>query len=262
MSYITTMAVPSGVIMAADRQITQKAAVPQTQLPEGRNDSETFILNTITRSYEPLIAMLKEYEKPLSRTVNKLFTIGDNIGVNMGQTMFTEKKVPVSLYVDYFCRAKNFDDPETAAKELCAYLHGIDGNMDTILYLAGYDKTEPDVLTPEVYRISIKNNAVNPISNYSFHYAGYSDYFLQYCEKVNRNIFEYSLQDAADICNFAITMCRTLGWYLDFNCGISDDIEMIAVTHSGIQWLKKAELRGGCKWLYRVIIMIRINQDL
>jgi len=242
MSYITTMGVPSGVIMAADRQITQKAQI-QTELPEGRNDNETFILNTIARTYEPTFAMLKNYARPISRTVKKLFTIGDNIGVNMGQTLHTKEGIPVSVFMDYFCRTKSFDDPEIAAKELCNYLHGIDGNMDTIIHLAGYDKTEPDILTPEVYRISIKENTVFSMKNYGFHYAGYNDYFLQHCEKIDENIFKYSLQDAADICNFAITMCRTLSKYLDFNSGISDDIEMIAITHNGIQWIKKAELK-------------------
>lgn len=241
MSYITAMGLPAGVIMAADRQITQHAHLPEIKL-EGRNDYERFILNAVNKACEKAFSMLRRHEKPLSRTVRKLFAIGGDTGVNMGQAMPADKKTPASLFLDYFCRNNIFDKPETAAKELCAYLHGIDGGMDTVLMLAGYDKTGPAVLTPEIYRISIKNNGVKPVCNYAFHYAGYNDYFKQYCQRINDNIFNYSLQDAADICNFAIAMRRALGKRLDFSSGVSEGIETIAVTRSGIQWVKKAGL--------------------
>ena len=73
MSYITTMAVPEGIIMAADRMIVQHMVKLDFNAPEGFWEEA----NT--------------YNKPITRTARKLFTIGGNIGIAMGQTAYTNK---------------------------------------------------------------------------------------------------------------------------------------------------------------------------
>jgi len=196
---------------------------------------------------EKLKAVRKSFTTPLTKTARKLFTMGDNIGVCMGQAMYNESGVPMSAFVDYFCRTHTFDKPREAAQELLNYLCEVGGNnIDTLLHLAGYNKSEPEQLTPEMYHLSLETKSFSGGSDLAFNYGGFNEYFKPFSDRINdreaKTIFKYSLQDAADIAKFAIDMSRFLSRYLDFEDGISDDIEMIAITHSGIQWLRKAEL--------------------
>lgn len=212
MSYITTFATLEGVIMTADRQI-MKGSLP--------------------------------HSKPLTKTARKLFTMGDNIGIVMGQAMYTESQIPVSVFIDHFCATNTFDGPEQAAIKLLELLHRVGGNIDTYVFLAGYDKSKPDQLTPEIYHFEVNKGTLHGGSDVSFCYAGANAYFKPFSERLNADklsLLNYSLQDALNICMLATDMSRGLEKYLDFNQEISDDVEIIAITPRGIQWVRKAEL--------------------
>jgi len=241
MSYITTMVVCEGIIMAADRQITQNASTKKIDIQTANNNFlEQQISNMINDHLKNIDGQLK---KPLTRSAKKLFTMGNNIGIAKGQTMYTRNHVPLSIYVDDFCRKHTFDKPKEAAEKLLEYLRIIDNSVDTTLFLAGFDNN-PELLSGEAYYIKVKDNEYGNMKMPGFNYAGANDYFSEYSKKLSapENIMNYTLQDAANICKLAIDTCRGLERYLDFNEAISDDIEMIAITKDGIQWLKKAEL--------------------
>jgi len=142
MSYITTMAVGSGIVMAADRQITQHAEFPRLSVPDSLNGMlPENIFERIYDKNSEVVKAISHFSRPLSKSRQKLFTMGDNIGVCMGQTMCTDKKFPVDLLVGNFCKTHTFDKPEEAAKALCEYLAMKDPNLGTLLHLAGYNKT-------------------------------------------------------------------------------------------------------------------------
>jgi hypothetical protein len=187
------------------------------------------------------------YSRPIPKTDKKLFAKVDNIGLAMGKTMHTSKKFPVNLLVSSFCKKNNFDTPKEAVEKLLEYLRSKDPEMDTIILLAGYDKTSEEFPLPEMYHISVKNNAASFYGNMGFLYAGNNDYFKPYSDRIRQeqNILDYSLQDAVDICQLATHMSRELDRLIDFRDTVSEDIEMIAITLDGIQWIKKAELRCG-----------------
>ena len=224
MSYITTMAVPEGVIMAADRMIVEYIGELGFEAPDGFREAT------------------KDYNRPLTRTAKKLFAIGGNIGGIIGQTMYTNQGLPVSMFIDHFCNNNDFDEPRQAAEKLAEYIHGIDGNMDTIMVLAGYNRNTPDVLSSESYNIVIKTKEVERLSSFGFCYAGTNSYFGPYNEKINENILRYTLQDAANVCKFATDMSRGLDRYLNFKEAITEDIDMIAITRCGMQWLSGGRL--------------------
>ena len=244
MSYIVTMGVAEGVIMAADRQITQIASIDELNMNTAGNTAEQAVMEMIN---EKLGKLKKTFTTSLTRTARKLFTMGDNIGVSMGQAMYNENGILMSVFVDYFCRTHSFDKPREAAEELLEYLCKVGGNnVDTILHVAGYNKSEPEQLTPEMYHLDLKTKDFFGGSDLVFNYGGFNEYFKPFADRINdgeaKTILRYSLQDAVDITKFAIDMSRFLSRYLDFEDGISEDIEMIAITHNGIQWLRKAEL--------------------
>jgi len=241
MSYITTMVVCEGIIMAADRQITQTASTRKLDLQMANNNTmEQQIASLFNQKLSNLDDLFK---KPLTRSAKKLFTMGNNIGIAMGQTMYTRNHVSLSIYVDDFCRKHTFDKPKEAAEKLLKYLRNIDDSVDTILFLAGFDN-DPELLSGEAYYIKVKDNEYGSMKMPGFNYAGANEYFFDYSNKINarEKILSYTLQDAVNICKLATDICRGLERYLDFNEAISDDIEMIAITKDGIQWLKKAEL--------------------
>jgi hypothetical protein len=238
------MGVCEGVIMAADRQITQLlGVVEELEATAAKDDIERLTVKAIN---EKLNEFKKASLKPITKTARKLFTMSDNIGVSMGNEMYNEQGLPMGVYVDFFCRNNTFDKPHEAAVVLLAYLRKVGGNVDTILHLAGYDKSNIDALSPEMYHLSLKDNKISGGPDLAFWYGGFNDYFKPFYEKINdrekKLIFRYSLQDAAIIAKTAIDMSRFLSQYIDFKDGISDDIEMIGITPNGIQWLRKAEL--------------------
>ena len=230
--------------MAADRIVTTSASFNLDVPAEFRSFVPENLFERLFARNQELFNFVRNHSEIQTKSARKLFTIGDNIGINMGQAMYTNNRVPVSVLLDWFCRSNTFDKPKEAAEKLLSYLHGVDGNMDTTLMLAGYDKSDPENLLGYVFRIDVKDNEVEPLSNLAFQYAGANDYFKQYCEKINQNtqLCRYTLQDAADICKLAIDTCRKFERYFDFKEAITESIEMIAITHSGIQWLRKAEL--------------------
>jgi 20S proteasome alpha/beta subunit len=222
MSYVTAMAVKGGIIMAADRQ-----------------------------------AMLHGKDRIASKTIKKLFTIGDNIGVNSaGRSFYNEK-----FFIEKLSKTKSFNSPLEAAMEIKYFFSNYtepvkherhDGVCDYPLYfIAGYDKSkmkskfDPNgyqMPTPEIYHFNTKDNNIVKTCSYGFTYCGANYYFDKYVDKINENIYRYTLQDAVDITKFSFDISRNLQKYLDFEDRISEDIEMIAITPHGIEWIQKKEL--------------------
>ena len=239
MSYITAMVLCDGIVMAADRQITQSAGMKKINPQTANNTAEQQVIELVNRKLDSI-----NFDKPLTRSAKKLFTIGDNVGVAQGQNMFSSKGLPINMFVDAFCRRNNFVSPKEAAEKLLEYLRTIDSTADTIFMVAGYDKSKPDVLTGDAWHINVRDNECCLMNNPGFSYAGANDYFLEFSNKINdlSKIMNYSLQDGINICKLAIDTSRGLERYIDFNEAISDEIEMIVVTIDGIKWIKKAEL--------------------
>jgi hypothetical protein len=92
MSYITTMAVSDGMVIAADRQITQSAKIQPFGIPE--NLKGLLPENTLERILDKnseAVKTINPFSRPLTKPARKLFAIGGSIGLSMGQTMYTEK---------------------------------------------------------------------------------------------------------------------------------------------------------------------------
>jgi hypothetical protein len=216
------------------------------ELPAG-NGFEKQLFDVLNEQLKRTENTVNSFSKPLTKSAKKLFTIGDNIGVCMGQAMYTQKRFPLDLLVGNFCKTNTFDKPKDAAEQLFEYLRSKDENLNTILHVAGYNKTNGEFPMPEIWHVDMENKKVSFFNNLGFLYGGANDYFKPFSDRINTStaLLDYSLQDAVDISKFAIDMSRSLERYLDFSELISPDIEMIAITIHGIQWVLKKELE--CK---------------
>ena len=238
MSYIVTMLTQGGIVMAADRQITQ---FPTKEKIESDMPNELFAVQHVC---DLLYEKNKNFYKPLTKSARKLFTIGDNMAFSMGQELLTKDFYPVELLADQFCRKNTFDKPTDAAQSLFDFMCSKDENMNLYIHFAGYDKSNTERFTPEFYDIKISEKKCEFMGHTGFMYAGANDYFTPYTEKLANQIMVYTVQDAIDICQLAIDMSRRLGRYLDFKETISPDEEIVAITPNGIQWVKKSKLEA------------------
>jgi hypothetical protein len=199
-------------------------------------------------------------DRIVSKTIKKLFSIGDNIGVNMGGMALSSS----NLYLEHLSGTKNYDSPIEAARDIMFFFiedmekavrEKKDGmSSDTEFYVAGYDKTKAgkktllnpigkwSLIDPEIYHISVQNERITSMGCFGFLFRGANSYFNYYCEKINEKIFGYTLQDAVNITKLAFDTSRSLGKYLDGEEYISEDIEMLAITPLGIEWVQKKEL--------------------
>jgi 20S proteasome alpha/beta subunit len=219
---MTVMAVNDGIIMAADRQ---------AGCPAGASASEKIV-----------------YSKVMSRSVNKLFAIGDNIGLSSAGMTYPE----MGLYFEFLSRTHSFNSPVEAANDIVRFIANVikptgGEKMHTVVFAAGYDKNKKDFRAkPEVYSISTIGGeaAVAAVGSRGFTHIGSSGYFDPYQDRINSNRVNYSLQDAADICKLAFDMSRSLERYLDFADNISPDIDILAITPGGIRWVLKQDVKA------------------
>jgi 20S proteasome alpha/beta subunit len=217
MSYITMMGTKHGIIMAADRQA----------MIAGKNN------------------------KVSTRTMKKLFPIGDSIGLSFsGVSGFEE-------YIEQFCRTYKPVTVEQTAQDFFSFIHEaamrkvesvqkVEQHSLLSVYMAGYDKNE-EFPKPKMYQIVIPANGGKNIffvGSNGFMYDGCSHYFQPYVDKIGKNprFHHYTLQDAVDITKLAFNIGINLARYIEFEEKISRDIDMIAITPDGIQWLLKNEL--------------------
>jgi hypothetical protein len=201
------MAVPSGVIMAADRRI-------------GNDDPKI---------------------RPVLK--RKLFTIGNNIGV--GFLCHCEKLVIYDHFNEY-CRHNFFINTLEAAKGIIDFIKDYYARVLGSLYaiqIAGYTESGLQSFT---YTIDYKHGQeiVERKNPGFYHYGCASGFIQQYEDMVNKSAFiqECSLQEAAD---WSLLMHQIGRGMTKFICSqdiVSDEIDVMSITPDGIQWLRKQEL--------------------
>jgi hypothetical protein len=234
-----------GIVMAADRQISQfpkqEKIASCLPLPPNINHINNFLIDNVQQICDSVYEKNKDFYKVATKSTKKLFAVSNNIAFSTGQTLHTKEFYPVELLADQFCRKNTFDKPKDAAQSLFEFMSSKDDVMDLHIHLAGYDK-EKDYFIPEFYEIKTAEGKCEYKGNTGFLYAGANDYFTPFTRKIGSQVMIYSIQDAVDICCLAIEMNRKLGLYMDFQEIISEDYEIIVITLDGLQWVKKAKL--------------------
>jgi len=215
MSHITTMAINDGIIMLGDRLVGGRARI-------------------------------------LKR---KLFSTG-NIGLSCLCHFGNEKEgMPLgeSGAIAEFCKTNSFNSPKEAAEKFYQYLKDDlckkFGISIYVAHIAGYNGV------PEMYRISnleedrkittFGSSELKFFGNKGFMQYGCGGWYAeQYADMINSQkglslLNNYTLQDALDFSKLIHTMCRGLMKHLERKEEISEEIDVLALTSEGIQWLRK-----------------------
>lgn len=247
MSYIVTMLTQGYIVMAADRQIchfpVKEKIAGRAPTPENMIYLNEFLTNNVQRICDDIYEKYQNHYNVLTKSAKKLFTVNDNIAFSTGQKLYTRELCPVELLADQFCRKNTFEKPADTAKSLFDFMCSKDAAMDLTIHLAGYDKNK-ELFTPEFYEINILQKTCERWGSTGLVFAGANDYFSPFVDKIANQIKLYTVQDAVDICCFAIDMSRKLQKYVDFQEVISEDYDVLAITANGLQWVKKAKLEA------------------
>jgi hypothetical protein len=237
MSFISAMAVPDGIIMMADMQVTLGAF---------KDDAP---------------GVSTKYAK-------KLFTMGDNIAVShASRTTGRLGKYGQDSggLINEFCRANTFRDPQKATYALYDYIkkggsnahhaenlrkdYELNGEDEYVIFVAGYVRHEgKGLICPSVYRISTLEEDEVKIAYKGcegFMQCGNMTHVWQYVEKINADkdfLHNCTLQDAVDASKIIFDMARGLERLIDHIDTISENFEMLALTPDGVRWLRKHEL--------------------
>jgi len=243
MSFITTMAVPDGIIMLGDllcaRVRNKDGAIPEI----------------------PLVG---------TKFYKKLFSMNDNIGISLcGCGDYAgQKGLDLSSQVKEFCRKKSFDNPREAAEALLDYIlygdnkcdyhdrqhyYSAYGEPEFVVHVAGYWKhKENGLMQPSVYAIC----TVPSLLQEGWQRIGYAGstglwqcgnmrQIKHYVGMINNDkdfIGHCTLQDAVNAVLHIFDAARGFEWMIDHIETMSEDFEMLALTKDGIKWLRKHEL--------------------
>jgi hypothetical protein len=235
MSFISSMIVDGGVIMMADGQATAWPNLSSTL-------STLKELNAHEGDIIYLRDSVKQFTRVTTRTEKKLFTMGDNIGINFATAEAFQGDKPLIGLIEDFCMNNNYTNIREAAHSLLQYLceHRKAGVVTA--YIAGYDVSENKY---RMYQVTTWHPNTGKEETTIYGERGFS-YRASNSHVRNLGMVDFrdfSLQDAIDYTKFAFDTSRGMMRFYDKVDSISDDFEMIAIMRSGIQWIKKRELR-------------------
>ena len=237
MSMITTVVVPSGIVMAADSATTFFAWADMKNI--FLNNYEEAVKNARAGNVPPTRENILSWSTS-TRYTNKINVIGNNIAILYGNEMMTEKNVSLDPVVDNFCLKNKFDNPQEAARALLSYLRKDYSKQDATFMIGGY--MDAEIPYPETWHINIKENQLNIMTGkgqYGVVYASANDYFRNFRELINKNAHCFSLQDAIDITMWAFDVSMKCERFIDLKRFIWPPIDILTITQNGVEWVQR-----------------------
>ena len=222
MSMIVTTVVPRGIVMAADSG------------------------NSVLEASKPFMPHF-DSSRVISKSFEKLFSMPNNIGISLAHEWITSEGKPIHPYVDHFINNNAFETPKEAAEALLIYTRSIDPNLDIKFHVAGYEpsgKNEPSLAC--AYLIKAKDNSItlfNQPGAGGVMFCGAANYLSFFTPLITQNVGLYSLQDAVDLSVFAIKMSSELHRFIAFSEVISDPIDVLVISQSGLEWVNRKSLQ-------------------
>ena len=224
MSQIVTTVVYDGIIMAAD-SATSKLKFINGEVSSNPNDVLSGHI--------------------VSRSIQKLHTIGNNIGVSESHQWTLEYGKSIKPYLSKFYNDNNFSTPIEAAEALMKYVQSIDSTIDARFNIAGYEPQGNGLPVPMAYVVEPKTNEITRLNEpglCGIMWLGVSDWFAAHIQKINLGLF--SMQDAIDISTFIIDGAIKLNRFQGEREGVCLPIDVLAITQNGIEWVKKKSLKS------------------
>lgn len=159
MSFIITIYLKEGIVMASDSRITFSSS--QTIPPKVEGEQPRTVNNIGVH---------------FSDTSYKSFVTANHVGITTcGDASI--KNQPITGYIEAFIREYDTADVDTIANSILSYFNKIEPNLNTIFTVAGYKYVKENQYEQKVYEISTKSGIVQALdtSNQGAHWAGEID---------------------------------------------------------------------------------------
>ena len=241
MSFVITIAVREGIVMAADSRLTLTFKDPNFTDPNSK--------------VERLISV------PQSDATNKLFLAQNRIGISTFGAGDING-VPISGFIESFIRTIGPDNnPEQVADSIKDYFRGIAPNLDAWFHIAGYSDSQGGDQLGEAWRIHVKGNLKQPIiarGNQVPVWNGELDIMNRLMADVQFRWSEndqfsplpkylipfnyFTLQDAVDFAVFAVRTTIDTMRFLPRLRTVGGPIDVLVIKPDGAHWPSQKQL--------------------
>lgn len=235
MSFIITLYIGEGIVMASDSRITYNLTLDNV------DGSKTVKLGA-----------------HFSNSTPKTFLTSSNVGVSYcGDSSIRNK--PITGYIERFLEEHKNDDVDTLKDLLIPYFTSLEPNLNTTFIIGGY-KNEKGCTLQKVYRINAKTGVVEDIdtSAQGALWGGETDVMSRILTPVYRKadkdgyveLFSYpilwqhfTLQDAIDFARYAIkTTIDTMKFQSRVKT-VGGPIDILVIKPTEATWIEKRQLQ-------------------
>ncbi|MCL2186819.1 MAG: hypothetical protein FWB86_13355 [Treponema sp.] len=243
MSFISTIVVAEGVVMAADSAYSMLKMVDVENIRNSNFDKAVKSVTNGQALHNPQDIIGSHI---VSRSVQKLWVMKKcPIAISSGNECITRNTgASIKPHIEYFVNNNCYYNPREAAIGLMHTIQEIDPTIGAKFHICGYPK---DALYPEFYFISIAENkflCVAEQGSGGFSFCAANDYFSPYVPMINQNAIHFTLQDAIDLSLFAFDMSMKLERFIKLEQHITPPVDLLVIKPDGIEWVQKKELRG------------------
>lgn len=239
MSFMITLYVREGIVMAADSRLTLNT--------QEKKDDKT-IMNT---------------DVAVSDTNYKLFLSPDSIGIATSGAADIQG-VPIAGYVDSFIATKSQNSTGNIndfAQELLDYFKGFEVVPQTIFHVAGYNNSNSEI-KQEVWHVDVASDEIkqlNPTGHQGASWGGESDILSRIVQpvaqldqngEIQRKIphFQipwqvFTLQDAIDFAVFAVRSTIDAFRFQPRAKTVGGPIDVLVINPQEAKWIQRKELR-------------------
>jgi hypothetical protein len=141
MSFVITIAVREGIVMAADSRLTLTFPHPNIKGPDPN--------------------LIHLVSVPQSDAAKKLFLARKRIGISTFG-VGSIGGIPISGFIESFILKAESNDPEEVADSLKTYFRGIDPNLDAYFHVAGYNTSGGEDPLTEAWIVHVAGDTKQP----------------------------------------------------------------------------------------------------
>lgn len=241
MSFIITIYLKEGIVMASDSRIT---FTTQETIPAQTEDD--------------IPLAVRHCGVHTSDTNYKTFVTQNNVGISTcGDASIKEK--PITGYIESFIREYNSADVETIANSILSYFNKIAPDLDSIFIIAGYQYLKENQYEQKVFVATTKDGKVQPVDTtlQGAQWSGESDVLIRliqplaqkrsdgtYTDLTQYEIpFNYfTLQDAIEFAEYATkTTIDTMRFQQRIKT-VGGPIDILVLKPNSHQWIAHKEL--------------------
>lgn len=234
MSFIITIHVGEGFVMASDSRVT----FTTTESPE--NGKQIVKLGT-----------------HISDTTYKTFLTPSNVGISTcGESSFNGKTL--TGFIENYISLHKDDNVDEVRDSIISYFKALNPNLNTTFIIAGYLKDADGQFLPKCYKVNIAMNHIDDYSNNAAVWDGErsvmsrltSELYIKqndgtFTEHSNNDILwqYFTLQDAIDFARYAVQVTIDTMKFQKTVKTVGGPVDVLIIQPSGGRWINRKELK-------------------